>query len=638
MAGKKLVIDLETTGLDFRRERVTVVGGYYEDGTTFIRRGNSDLPTDLLPLAEGCDLGGHNFKFDLKFIYNSGVDAANRAAYADLAKAWKFDTKLMASICATKVPDKYLAWYEEQRRLRNKELPVGVSHRPGSRHSLKVLAPFFLGVDPFWEDPTNHDNDEYVLKDCKYTYDLYEALHTLLYKQDSLEFADKLLGWEKMLLEMEITGIALDKKALAEAEKFYTDRANTLRAELNKLWRAPAAAYQKQQLLHLKRSYEEKCQNALQKLKDKSKEEGTIARYKKLYSTAASKLEPFNYDSPGQMLWLLRDYKNYDVMTFEGKESTNKEVLNRLAKEGHEDVKTYLDWRKAQKILTMYLPTYKDLQVDGVINPYFNSTGTRTGRLSCREPNLQQVPGELYKLFKPRDGYKFVVYDLSGIEAALIALYTEDPALYEVLSQGISIHNKNAKVFFNLDCDVREVDKLHPKERKAAKTVGFALFYGAGWRRIKASFMAAGYQVSDKDAKAMLKRFKETYQQAFDTHEYLTSLFEKGEIIKNIAGRPVKIQVWENPYMQGFNTLVQSSASDLNIRACQKARDAWQERGIEARPLLLIHDCIVAEAKADQAAQAADILVESMTSFNLQTANGPLKLQVEGGVSDVWEK
>src|SRR5690606_17483037 len=102
-----------------------------------------------------------------------------------------------------------------------------------------------------------------------------------------------------------------------------------------------------------------------------------------------------NYSSPQQMSWLLKDYLKLDITDPQGEESTSKAVLNKLAATGREDIRAYLDWREADKVLTMYLPTYRELQVEGIIHPSFNLTGTRTGRTSSSAPNLQQVPPKL---------------------------------------------------------------------------------------------------------------------------------------------------------------------------------------------------------------------------------------------------
>jgi len=619
-----LSLDIETTGLSPWKDSITCVG-LWEPGKQEVLRGNYQKLADI-----NQELVGQNFKFDLKFlkVHHNWLPL----------HLYQWDTQIMAHICTDKIPDSWLEVYEFRRRKANQKLPQGVSHRQAGRYSLKTLAPYFLGVEPFWETPDNHDNDEYVLKDCEYTYRLYKVLKKKLEEQGSLDFYKRVLQWNKMLLRMELTGIELDFESLDKAEEEYKEIRSVLESEIKDQWADQFSSYFNRQAEEVIAEYDQKLKAAIARLKDKSKTESTIQRYKKLQDKKLAKLEEFNLSSSSQMAWLLGEQLGYDITDDEGKPSTKKSVLNRLNKEGKQDVAKYLEWRDADKVLTMYLPTYHSLHDSGVIHPSFNIAGTRTGRLSCREPNLQAVPPKLYKLFKPREGKKFVQYDLSGIEAALIALYSGDKNLYKILKDGHSIHDYNTITFFGLDCEPGEVKEKYPNMRKTSKEIGFSLFYGAGFKRIKESFLKNGYEIDDTEAKKKLKDFKKFYKSAVDFHKYITEVFESGGTVENLFGRPIKIQEWESAYMNGFNTLVQSSASDLNIRACEKAESAWRDSRLDCRPLLLIHDCILAEAASEDAEEADKILKKCMTGFTLKSENGIINLEVEGGVSEKWEK
>jgi DNA polymerase I-like protein with 3'-5' exonuclease and polymerase domains len=627
-----IAVDCETTGLDAWRDKLLLTGMWDNGEKCWTSRSIDNSLSLLQTEMETRSIVGHNFKFDAKFIHNSLPPGTDPAFFRSFVSAWSDDTQLMAFVSTLKVPESYLAYYNKLRK------ETGKGHREGKRHSLKVLAPYFLGVEPFWEDPDDHDNDAYVLKDCEYTKRLFQFFAPKLEQQGSMKFYERLMGWNKMLLNIELRGISLNLKELDQVEKEYSEEEFKLREELDLLWKDAKEFYKEKEMYGLKKKYEEMTHKALEKLKDKAKTEHTIARYQKLFKEATSKIEEFNYDSPIQMAWLLKDYKNYDITNFEGEESTGKEVLNRLASQGHEDVKVYTNWRRTQKVLTMYVPPYKEKHYNGILHPSFNATGTRTGRLSSSDPNLQQVPSKLYRVFRPRDGYKILQYDLSGIEAALICLYTGDKALYDIIESGISIHNYNTKVFLGLDCPVEDVQKLFKNERDASKNVGFALFYNAGWKRVKHTFAAKGIMLTDKKAKELYNNFAEYYKTAREAVLGITDMFEGGEIMENLFGRPIKIQDWENAYMAGFNTLIQSSASDLNIRAAERATEAWNSRNIDCHILALIHDCILCEVKEEDAYIAEEILIHSMTDFNLECEHGKIKLRVEGGISDVWEK
>jgi DNA polymerase I-like protein with 3'-5' exonuclease and polymerase domains len=542
----------------------------------------------------------------------------------------------MAHLLHDKVPKSFLDWYEEERKRRNKELPKGQTYRETSGLSLKVLAPWYLKVDPFWETPGDYNNIEYNRKDCVYTYQLFQLFAKKLKDEGSWDFyINRMLEWSKMVMDMEIRGIRIDLDELDLVQKEYEQKREIYKQKLDMQWARAHESYRSLQMVQLENKYGEMAQAQVLKAKDPLK---VSTRYNKLFLEACEKVEQkINYASPTQMSWLLKEHLELDITDPEGEETTGKSVLNRLAQE-RDDIKNLLEYKEADKVLTMYVPTYKELQIDSIIHPSFNLTGTRTGRTSSSGPNLQQVPSKLYRLFKPRDGYKFIQYDLSGIEAALIALYSGDVRLYEILRNGESLHDHNAKALFGLECDVSEVSKLFPKQRKTVKNIGFACFYGAGWRRISTVFAAGGFPISDSEAKQKLKQLKAYYPAAFEYHEEITSIFEAGEVVHNLFGRPLKIQSYENPYMQGYNTLIQSSASDLNLRACEKATKEFEKRGLDAHPLLVVHDMTMVEARAEVSMECEQILIDAMTNFKLESINGAIQLRVEGGIFDVWSK
>lgn len=566
-------------------------------------------------------LVGHNFKFDLLHLMHKGLKF-------DYDKNWLADTQLMAYVLTDKIPD---SWLEEY----NANLPKGL--RKGTPHSLKTLAPFFLGVEPYWE-AGGHESEEYVLKDVEYTGLLYIELKRRLEELGQYSFYhEKQLPWTKLLLEAEHRGVQLDVAAMQAKEQELAKRAVELRAKLDEQWSQAHNDYRSHLKVQLSEKYEAMAAKA-------NKPFNYGSRYWQLYEKARAKLpEGIEYDSPKQMLWLLRDYYGYDCTTLEGDESTGREVLERLADEGKEDVRTYLEWRRTNKILTAFLPTYRSLATVGYdgrasLHPIFNPDSTRTGRTSSERPNCQQVPPDLRTLFVAREGYSFIGYDAGAIEAKLIAAYTQDETLFNIISTGTSLHNFNTKTWLDLDCDVNDVAKLYPNERSACKNVGFALFYNAGWNRIRVAFAQKGIHLSQSECKAIHSRFKESFRKAKQVADEVVSYMEEGNVFENLFGRPLKIQHSDEAYMKAFNMLIQSSASDLNLEGARRANEEFKRRSIEAHPILFVHDFVCFEVKKEHAVEADEILTRCLTSFELTTSNGPIKLTIEGGITERWEK
>lgn len=612
--------------------RITVTGMQFPNGQLAITR---DLG-ELSKLLEGQQLCAFNFKFEHLHLNYHGVKV-------ELSQ-WVADPMLMAYVSTTKISDEWLAQYEANR-------PTG--HRKAGKHSLKTLAPYFLGVEPYWET-ADKDNDEYVLTDVRYTAQLHSLLRYHSMSAEEFNFyEDKLLPWTKMLVEAEQRGVVIDMAALGEMEQQLQARSVELHAKLDEQWAEGHEAY-KSSLSHgLIEKY-----GAMAAKKGKMLADSCL--HMKLLEKAYTKLpDGVDYDSPKQMLWLLRNQLGYDCTLFEGGEGTGKEVLQRLSVD-HPDVANYLEWRKVNKLLTAFIPTYRELafcehaeldtepsgiKYDGEdtyrvknaryrINPIYNPANTRTGRTSSERPNMQQVPPELRKLFKAHTGYKFVGYDMGAIEAKLIAYYTEDPVLTGLIKTGVSLHDYNAKVFFGLDGDVSEIKSRYPDHRAAAKNVGFALFYNAGFNRIKVAFAQKGFHLTDSECKAIHRRFKEAYKVAINFANDVVAQFEQGAVIQNLLGRPLKIDNYEDCYMQGFNTLIQSSASDLLLHSANRASAEMREMGIEAHPILFVHDFVCFEVEEARAEEASEILYRSLTDYNLDG----IPLTVDGGITTEWSK
>lgn len=598
------------------QSRITVIGITNGSDVNFVTRTIHGLDVFLQSLGS-FSLVGHNLKFDLLHLSSKGLEIP--------LENWAHDTQLMAYVLTEKIPDFWLEDYEQQRKLQGKH------HRKAGKHSLKTLAPYFLGVQPFWETE-NKDNDDYVLADAKYTLDLYRTLDAKLKERGEYEFyVNKQLPWAKMLLRAEMRGIKIDLGELAVMEGELQQRERELLSKLDEQWADAHEAYAKIQRNDCFMHYAEKSGG-----KQKPFVIGT--RYWKLYEAALAKLPTkIDYESPKQMLWLLRDYLGYDVQSLEGDEGTGRAILERLKEEGKKDVEIFLEWRKVKKLLTSFIPSYKDLHADGVIHSIFSPDTTRTGRTSSQRCNLQQVPAELRKLFVARPGFKFVGYDQAAIEAKLIALYSQDPTLFSIINTGKSIHDHNVKVFFGYDTPIDEVKEKHSQERSATKNVGYAGFYNAGANRLRIAFAQKGFHFSESMARDLLLKFRSSFKVAYDFGMEVVRYLEKGNVLPNLLGRPLHIDNPEDAYMKGLNLLIQSSASDLLLDGALNAEMAMKEAGIEAYPLLFVHDYVCFEVRADQVEKADEIIRHKLTDYKLTTAHGRINLEVDGGISDVWD-
>jgi DNA polymerase I-like protein with 3'-5' exonuclease and polymerase domains len=614
--------------LDHNRNSITVIAWQTPEASGYCRTVhelNKLIPTWR---TKGYRFGGHNFKFDLKVLIAKGA----ALTFDD----YNEDSMLQAVANPDKISEDWLLGYELRRKELNEKLGKQV-HREAGQYSLKTLAPYILGVEAFWETES-HDNVEYAATDVAHTASLIAKQNEILKSIGAYEFyKNRLIPWARMILEAEYKGIAIDLDLLDRLAAESAIKATESKAKLLEAWTAPILAYEQDQRYQVAQKYELMTLKALEKAKTP---EATKARYGALATAALSKIEPFNLNSPSQLMWLFRDYYGLDVTTFEGDESTGKSVLNRLASEGRQDIKLFLDYRKHTKLSQAFFPSYKEMQWGGRIYTNFNLNGARTGRLSSNEPNLQQCPGDLHELFIAGPGRVLITKDLSNIEPILIGYITEDPFLCGLLIEGRNFHNSNVKLMFPHLATVpdKDIKKLYDKERKVAKEVGLLLLYGGGPKRIQESTQRHGFTFSFAECKQIYQRFRQAYARVYAYKQELDRKLERGETVKNLLGRPYKIANRDDVYMKGFNTLIQSSASDLLIESARRANEEFKRRGIDAYVSLLVHDELVVNAPIEHAQAVETIVLEKMLGYTLNTPYGQIKLKAEGHVDAAWKK
>lgn len=181
-----------------------------------------------------------------------------------------------------------------------------------------------------------------------------------------------------------------------------------------------------------------------------------------------------NWNSPAQIAEVLfsEDKENCPVIKKSektNKPSANAEVLNKLARKGYEIPKVLLEYKAANTLNKMFLNRWEDdLGFDKRIHPSFNLTNVVTGRTSCQNPNLQQVPREkdVRGMFDAPKGRLFFEADYSQLELRIAAEYSHDPVMLDIYKNNGDIHTTTAKLMTG----GREPTK---EERSKAKAVNF---------------------------------------------------------------------------------------------------------------------------------------------------------------------
>jgi DNA polymerase-1 len=239
-----------------------------------------------------------------------------------------------------------------------------------------------------------------------------------------------------------------------------------------------------------------------------------------------------------------------------GDPSTSKDALRQLTgpQETLEWVETYLlNYSALQKQENDFVNTYADLIKDGVIRGSYTKT-VATGRLSCRKPNLQQVPsrGELQtkdgmrvrSIFRAPDGQTFIVADFAQVELLLAATIAGEDAMLDIFREGGDIHRETAAWVLG-----KPKSKVTKTERTLAKALNFGLIYGCSAKRLLES-ATNGYGVEDlnlKKAKQYRKAFFKKYPALKRWHEKVERDCNQGVAHTHTPfGRRRKLPYWKD--------------------------------------------------------------------------------------------
>jgi DNA polymerase-1 len=316
--------------------------------------------------------------------------------------------------------------------------------------------------------------------------------------------------------------------------------------------------------------------------------------------------------------------------------STNEAVLKSLKNE-HEIIEKILSYRERQKILSTYVePLFKLATKDKQNRIYtsFLQTGTATGRLSSKDPNLQNIPvrsalgREVRSAFVAKEGFKLLSIDYSQIELRLLAHFSKDKALLKAFEEDKDIHLETAIKLFGKD--------EGPKKRNFAKSINFGLLYGMGSRKLSQEL-----GISASEAKEIInnyfaafptvKSYLEQIQDEVKNRGYVETLLKRRRIFNyeeaNAMGKAAILR-------EAVNTVFQGSAADLIKLSMLEINKFLKEENYEAKMLLQIHDELIFEIKDELIDSLPKKLVHIMENiYDLE-----VKLKCSASIGDSWDK
>ncbi|GAB1455894.1 DNA polymerase I [Spirochaetota bacterium] len=326
----------------------------------------------------------------------------------------------------------------------------------------------------------------------------------------------------------------------------------------------------------------------------------------------------FNLNSPKQLQEILFVERKLST----GKKtktgySTDISVLEELAREDKVP-ELILRHRTMQKLKSTYVDALLALTIDDPrIHTHYVQTGTATGRLSSRDPNLQNIPvreqegRRIRKSFVASPGKMLISADYSQIELVVFAHLSGDPELRKAFIDGADVHRRTAALILG-----KSEDDVQQSERRAAKTINFGVIYGMGAFRL-----AQELGIPRTDAQKFIDAYFARYAgvsafidktiEAARRDGYVSTILHRRRPIRAINSRNANER--QGAERVAVNTPIQGSAADIVKLAMLKVDAMLRERYPTSRLLLQVHDELIVESPEAEAEAVAKDVSEAMS-------------------------
>lgn len=554
---RRVSADMETTGLDYRVAEFLVMGIGFEKNKVFvIPRHMRHRVKDFFAIS------------DLKWTWQHG----------------KYDTKVIWRRKIATVPLDHDVMY------------MHYVLDETSAHDLETLSKVFLQAEaykykmnqnfkaitlenyPAWFDALC----ERVAVDCDYTYQLHTEILAKVDEEPDLSrlYHKLMMPAASFLSRVEQNGVLIYPTLLESYGKDYEKRLANMLIEIENI----AAPY------------------------------WNMEKYM-AETGAKSASEKFKPSSPKQMSWMVFKALGLKPRIKKGT-STGADILESI-EGGHPLVDKVLEYRSVAKEHSTYvkgLLGWRD--IDGRVRTNFSLHVTATGRLSSKEPNIQNLPnafgvGNIRRAVIPPKRFILMDSDYSGAELRWLACMSECPVLYDIFVNGKKLHDETAKSLFGED--------YTSKDKMRAKAVNFGIPYG----REAGSFVDE-FGMTLYEAQQMIDGWLNKYHGARDFLLYCANAVVKGYYLSTPFGRrrrfglvtPASLHALQN---EARNFPIQSPSSDTTLVAAMELESACHKYG--CKEINLVHDSILFEVPSDP-----DIILEFGYLVNQHMIQVPKRL------------
>jgi DNA polymerase-1 len=386
--------------------------------------------------------------------------------------------------------------------------------------------------------------------------------------------------------------------------------------------------------------------------KQKESVKNIILNLEKEIHTLAGK--EFLISSPKQLGETLYDHMGLGIKikkTASGARSTNADMLESMRDE-HPIINKIINYREVSKVFNTYLePLNNYVLEDGRVHPRFMQAGAATGRFSCENPNMQNIPRNteiglaFRKCFVAEKNKTLISADYSQIDLRAAAILSGDKKLMDIFKNDIDIHKGVAAEVLH-----KKLEDVTDEERRKAKAINFGILYGMGVNALKEAM-----HTDRKTAQDFYDNFKNTFSELIQYLEKVKAEATRDGYTSTLFGRRRQVPLLKSklPFMRAqgeriaINAPIQGTSSDIiklgmiQVNNILNPAHADAEMGIrienqEIKMLLQIHDELVFECDTDKVEKYSKIIKESMENVldNYIVKNKvPLKVNIATGKS-----
>ena len=347
-------------------------------------------------------------------------------------------------------------------------------------------------------------------------------------------------------------------------------------------------------------------------------------------SVNTDKKKGFNVGSPKQLQAKLKAILGHPVTNEAGKESVAADVLKDYAADSPA-IQNYLKWKKADKYAQMAAALSSHLSPKGRIHADYLQLGAHTGRFSCRNPNLQQVPR--LKAFREAaiapEGWSFVVADYSQLELRLLAAQTQDREMCGAFQRGEDLHSLTARALYH-------TADPSPEQRQIAKSANFGLAYGAGARGLRRYAGACGILMTLEEAAEIRDTWLGLYSGVAAWHR------QCAEDARDSARQTIRIPgpglerhltPSSNRMTVHANTVIQGAGAGILKKALA---NLWLAHDPSFQICACVHDEIVLLSRDDVVPYISGLLTRIMVNAEAPYLGNHVPAVVDVGVGPTW--